>query len=139
MSLQRKIDDDLKAAMRARDAVRLSVLRMLKAALKNAAIAKIGADRELDETDAIAVVRKQIKQGQDSIDSFEKAGRAEMAEKERAEMAVLNHYLPHAMADEELRSVVAKTIAETGAISRAQMGAVMKTLTARLAGRGDGK
>src|SRR5438874_13528244 len=139
MSLQKRIDEDLKDAMRAKDAPRLSVLRLLKAALKNATIEKVGADGELNDADAIAVVRKQVKQRQDSIESFEKGGRNELAEKERAEIAVLNSYLPQAMSGEELKRIVAETIAETGATSRAQMGVVMKALQQKVAGRADGK
>jgi uncharacterized protein len=137
--LSRQIDEDLKEAMRAKDAARLSVLRMLKAALKNAAIEKVGADGELSDADAIVVLRKQVKQRQDSIESFEKGGRTELAEKEKAEMAVLNSYLPQAMSEDELRTLVAETIAETGATSRAQMGVVMKALGPKVAGRADGK
>ena len=136
--LSRQIDEDLKEAMRARDTRRLSVLRMLKAAMKNAAIEKAGAD-ELSDADAVAVVRKQVEQRQDSIESFQKGGRIELAENEKAEIAVLNAYLPQAMSEEELRTLVAETIAETGATSRAQMGAVMKVLALKAAGRADGK
>jgi uncharacterized protein len=137
--LSRQIDEDLREAMRAKDAARLSVLRMLKAALKNAAIEKVGADGELGDADAIAVIRKQVKQRQDSIEGFEKGGRTELAEKEKAEMAILNGYLPQAMSEDELRKLVAGTIAETGATSRAQMGVVMKALGPKVAGRADGK
>lgn len=139
MSLQKRIDEDLKDAMRAKDAGRLSVLRLLKAALKNAAIEKVGADGELNDADAIAVIRKQVKQRQDSIESFEKGGRAELAEKEKAEIVVLNQYLPQAMSAAELQTIVADTIREVGATSRAQMGAVMKALQPKIAGRADGK
>lgn len=139
MSLQQKIDQDLKSAMRAQDALRLSVLRMAKAALKNAAIERVGAEGELSESDAVAVIRKQVKQRQDSVESFEKGGRGELAQKEKAEIAVLNDYLPQAMGEDELRTIVAETIGELGATSRAQMGAVMKTLQAKVAGRIDGK
>ena len=139
MALQKRIDEDLIAAMRAKDSGRLGVLRMLKAALKNAAIDKAGAEGELEDSEAMAVVRKQVKQRQDSIESFEKGGRNELAEKERAEIAVLNSYLPQAMSGEELKRIVAETIAETGATSRAQMGVVMKALQQKVAGRADGK
>jgi len=98
MALQKRIDEDLIAAMRAKDSARLGVLRMLKAALKNAAIDKAGAEGELEDSEAMAVVRKQVKQRQDSIESFEKGGRNELAEKERAEIAVLNSYLPRKQA-----------------------------------------
>ena len=139
MSLQKRIDEDLKDAMRAKDAARLSVLRLLKAALKNAAIEKVGAEGELNDADAVMVIRKQVKQRQDSIESFEKGGRADLAEKEKDEIAVLNNYLPQAMSAEELQKIVAETIAEVGATSRAQMGAVMKALQSKVAGRADGK
>jgi uncharacterized protein YqeY len=139
MPLQRQIDEDLKNAMRAKDAARLSVLRLLKAALKNTAIEKLGADGELSNADAIAVIRKQVKQRQDSIESFEKGGRTELAAKERAEIAVLNHYLPVAMSATELQKVVADTIREVSATSRAQLGTVMKALQSKIAGQVDGK
>ena len=139
MSLQKRIDEDLKDAMRAKDAARLSVLRLLKAALKNAAIEKVGAEGELNDADAVMVIRKQVKQRQDSIESFEKGGRADLAEKEKDEIAVLNNYLPQAMSAEELQRIVAETIAEVGATSRAQMGGVMKALQSKVAGRADGK
>ena len=125
--------------MREKNAAKLGVLRLLKAALTNATIEKGGAQGELSDADATQVIRKQIKQRQDSIESFEKGGRTELAEKEKAEIAVLNHYLPQAMSAEELQKIVAETIAEVGAASRAQMGAVMKALQPKIAGRADGK
>ena len=139
MSLQKRIDEDLKDAMRAKDAPRLSVLRLLKAALKNAAIEKVGAEGELNDADAVVVIRKQVKQRQDSIESFEKGDRADLAEKEKDEIAVLNNYLPQSISAEELQRIVAETIAEVGATSRAQMGRVMKALQSKVAGRADGK
>jgi uncharacterized protein YqeY len=138
MTLQERVDSDLKDAMRAKDAGRLGVLRMLKSALKYAAIEK-SADAQLDEAEAAQVIRKQVKQRQDSIDSFEKGGRAELAAKEKEELQVLNEYLPKAMEADELTALVRETIAEAGATSRAQMGAVMKALQAKAAGRADGK
>ncbi|CAN5741749.1 GatB/YqeY domain-containing protein [soil metagenome] len=139
MTLPERIDADLKDAMRAKDAGRLSVLRMLKSAIKNAAIEKGGASAELDDAEATQVIRKQVKQRQDSIESFEKGGRPELAEKEKEELAMLTPYLPQAMSGDELAAAVRATIAETGATSRAEMGAVMKALQAKLAGRADGK
>lgn len=139
MTLQERVDLDMKDAMRAKDATKLGVLRMLKSALKYAAIAKSDAEAELNDAEAAQVVRKQIKQRQDSIESFEKGGRAELAEKEKQEVCILNAYLPQAMTSDEIATVVRETIAETGAASRAQMGAVMKALQAKLAGRADGK
>ncbi len=139
MTLQQRIDADLKDAMRAKDAVRLGVLRMLKSAMKYGAIEKSGAEGELDDAEAVQVIRKQVKQRQDSIESFEKGGRPELASKEKEELAMLSAYLPQAMSGEELAAAVREAIAETGATSRAQMGAVMKSLQVKLAGRADGK
>ena len=139
MTLLERVDSDLKEAMRARDATRLGVLRMLKSALKYAAIAKSGAEAELSEAEAVQVIRKQARQRQDSIESFEKGGRVELAKKEKEELSILNAYLPHAMSGDELAKIVRETIAETGATSKAQMGAVMKAVQAKVAGRADSR
>lgn len=137
MTLSERIDTDLKDAMRAKDAGRLGVLRMLKSALKYAAIEK--SDAGLDDAAAVQVIRKQVKQRQDSIESFEKGGRPELAAKEKEELEMLNTYLPKGMNSEELTAMVRETIAEVGATSKAQMGAVMKALQEKAAGRADGK
>jgi uncharacterized protein YqeY len=139
MTFQERLDSDLKEAMRAKDATTLGVLRMLKSALKYTAIEKSGAEAELSDAEAAQVIRKQAKQRQDSIESFEKGGRAELAAKEKKELSILNAYLPQAMSADELSKVVRETIAEIGATSKAQMGAVMKALQAKVAGRADGK
>jgi len=112
---------------------------MLKSALKYTAIEKSGAQAELSDAEAAQVIRKQAKQRQDSIESFEKGGRAELAAKEKKELSILNAYLPQAMSADELSKVVRETIAEIGATSKAQMGAVMKALQAKVGGRADGK
>src|SRR2546421_6046984 len=125
--------------MREKNATKLGVLRMLKAAFTNAAIEKGGADSKLTDADATQVIRKQVKQRQDSIESFEKGGRAELAAKEKEELSILQSYLPQAMSAEEISKIVRETIAEVGASSKAQMGAVMKSLQAKVAGRDDGK
>src|SRR5216684_4551597 len=124
MSLLQRIDSDLKAAMRARDTTKLSVLRMLKSALKYAAIAKSGTEAELSDAESAQVIRKQVKQRQDSIESFEKGGRAELAAKEKEELLILDAYLPQQMSADEISKVVRETIAEVSATSKAQMGAV---------------
>jgi uncharacterized protein YqeY len=139
MTFIERVDSDLKEAMRAKDATRLGVLRMLKSALKYAVIAKSGAEGELNDAEAAQVIRKQAKQRQDSIESFEKGGRAELAEKEKEELSILNAYLPQQMNADELAKIVRESIAEVGATSKAQMGAVMKALQAKIAGRADGK
>ena len=125
--------------MREKNATKLGVLRMLKAAITNAAIEKSGAQGQLSDADATQVIRKQVKQRQDSIESFEKGGRAELAAKEKEELSILQTYLPQAMSADEVSKVVRETIAEAGASSKAQMGAVMKALQTKVGGRVDGK
>ncbi len=139
MSLHTEITDQLKDAMRAKDAVAMNVLRALKSALKYAAIEKLGAEGELDPTEATAVVRKQIKQRRDSFESFTTNNRPELAEKEQAEITVLERFLPAALSAEEIETLTKAAIAETGATGKADMGKVMKLLQERTAGRADGK
>jgi uncharacterized protein YqeY len=139
VNLSERVDSELKTAMREKNATKLGVLRMLKAALTNAAIEKGGADSKLTDAEATQVIRKQVKQRQDSIESFEKGGRAELAAKEKEELSILQSYLPQAMSADEVSKVVRETIAEVGAGSKAQMGAVMKALQAKVGGRADGK
>lgn len=139
MTLAEQIDHDLKEAMKARDAARLGTLRMLKSALKYAAIEKSGADAVVDDETAVTVIRKQIKQREDAAEGFEKGGRPDSAASERAEIEVMSIYLPAALSAEELASIVKEAIAESGATGKAQMGAVMKLAQAKAAGRADGK
>ena len=139
MTVIERVDSDLKEAMRAKDTTKRGVLRMLKSALKYAAIAKSGAETELSDADAAQVIRKQVKQRQDSIESFEKGGRADLAEKEKDELSILDAYLPQAMSADEVGKLVRETIAEIGATSKAQMGTVMKALQVKVSGRVDGK
>lgn len=139
MSFQQKIDEDLKTAMKAREAERLSVLRMLKSALKYTAIEKHGMEKDLEDAEALAVIRKEVKKRQDSIEGFEKGNRPELAAKEKMELEILNAYLPKQLSAEEVTALVAEAIAEAGAVSKAQMGAVMKIAQAKAAGRVDGK
>jgi len=139
VNLSERVDSELKTAMREKNAIKLGVLRMLKAALTNATIEKGGADSKLTDAEAAQVIRKQVKQRQDSIESFEKGGRAELAAKEKEELSILQSYLPQAMSTDEISKVVQETITEVGASSKTQMGAVMKALQAKVAGRADGK
>jgi hypothetical protein len=139
VNLSERVDSDLKTAMRDKNAIKLGVLRMLKAAIMNAAIEKSGAQSQLSDAEATQVIRKQVKQRQDSIESFEKGGRAELAAKEKKELSILQSYLPQQMSADELSKIVRETIAEVGATSKAQMGAVMKALQPKVAGRADGK
>ncbi len=134
-----KLMDDIKTAMKAKDQVALTTLRALKSAIKNAAIEKGGADAVLDDAESMAVIRKQIKQRQDSITQFEGAGRPELAEGEKAEIVVLEKYLPTPLTQEEIEAIVAAAISETGASSKADMGKVMKLAQEKAEGRADGK
>lgn len=138
-SLVEKVADDIKSAMKARDQAALMPLRALKTALTNAAIEKGGLGTELDESEAMACVRKQIKQRADSAEGFRKGGRDDLAEREEAEARLLERYLPQALTEAEVEALVAQAIAETGATSKAQMGAVMKLAAALAAGRADGR
>ena len=139
MTFQSRIDQDIKAAMLARESAKLGVLRMLKTSLMNAAIEKHGAGGALDDADALAIVRKEVKKRQDSVEAFEKGGRAEMAAAEKAEIEILNVYLPKPLSAEEIATIVKESIAEAGATSRKEMGAVMKILNEKAAGRVDGR
>ena len=139
MSFQAQIDQDLKEAMKARQPEILAVIRMLKAALKNVSSEKGGMDYVLDDASALAVVRNDLKKRQDSIEGFEKGNRPELAAKEKAEAEILSAYLPKPLTTEEISALVSAAIAEAGATSKAQMGAVMKLATERAAGRTDGK
>lgn len=135
--LQEKIDSDLKDAMRAKDQIKLSTLRLLKAAVNNYAIEK-RVDK-LEDGEIIKVIQKQAKQRQDAIPSYEKGNRPELAQKEKDELAVLESYLPKQMTDQELLQIVAKTVAKLKVENRAQMSTVMKEVMAEVAGRADGK
>jgi len=132
MSIKERITGDMTAAMKDRSAARLSTLRMVKAAVQNREIEKGG---ELTEEEMTKALQSLVKQRRDSVEQYEKAGRAELAEKERAEIAVIEEYLPRAASREEIEQAVAAAIAETGASTMKEMGAVMKAAQARLAGR----
>ena len=132
MTLSEQIIADLTAAMKAKDAARTSTLRMLKAAIVNRQIEKGG---ELDEEELMKLLRSQAKQRRDSVEQFEKGGRQDLADKELAEIAVIEAYLPQAASQEQIDKAVAAAIAETGATSMKEMGAVMKAVMPRLAGK----
>lgn len=138
-TLATQLTEDMKTAMRAKDSVTLNVVRNLKSALKYAAIEKLGAEGELDEVEAVAVVRKEMKKMQDSVDGAEKAGRPEAVAAAKAEIAVLERYLPAAMSQEDLEALVDAVIKEVGATSKKEMGAVMKVLQEKAAGRADNR
>jgi uncharacterized protein len=135
-ALTERVRTDLTAAMKAQEKERLSTLRMLQAALKNE---QINAGHELSDEEAMSVIRKAVKQRQDSIEQYTNAGRTELADKERSEMELLKTYLPAEMSEAELESGLREIIASTGAQSKKDMGKVMKEATARYKGRADGK
>lgn len=137
--LGERIDSEMKDAMRAKDMVKLNTLRMVKSALMYYLMEKGGKDRPATDADVIAVVQKQVKQRRDSIESYEKGGRADLADKEKSELAVLESFLPKQMSPDEVLVIVKATIAELGATTKAQMGAVMKALMPKVAGKADGK
>ncbi|HEX5604321.1 MAG TPA: GatB/YqeY domain-containing protein [Pyrinomonadaceae bacterium] len=130
MSLSKQIVADLTSAMKAQDANRTSTLRMVKAAMMNRQIEK---GSELDDDDMQKLLRSLVKQRRDSIEQYEKAGRQELVDKEKAEIGVIETYLPQAASKEEIEQAVAAAIAETGATSMKDMGKVMKTVQAALA------
>jgi uncharacterized protein len=132
MSLKERIVKDMTAAMKSKEAARLSTLRMVKAAVQNREIEK---GEPLTDEETVKLLQSLVKQRRDSVEQYEKAGRAELAEKERAEITVIEEYLPQAASREEIERAVAEAIAETGATSLKEMGAVMKAAMARLAGR----
>jgi uncharacterized protein len=137
MPLIDQVQQEMVAAMKSGDAARLSALRMLKAALMKL---KVDSPKPIDEAAEIGVLKNLIKQRVDAAEMFRKAGRAEQADKEEAEKAMLESYLPAGASEEEIAAAVAAALAETGATSIKQMGVVMKAVQAKLAGKTvDGK
>lgn len=132
MSLKQRLLSDLTVSMKAQDALRTSTLRMAKAALQNREIEKGG---ELDDDEMAKLLRSLVKQRRDSVEQYEKGGRQDLADKEKAEIEIIEHYLPQAATREEIVAAVAASIAETGAASMKDMGKVMKAAQAALAGK----
>ena len=131
-TLSETVSSDITAAMKAKDAPRLSALRMLKAAIMNKSVEK---GRDLEDAEVLQVVGALVKQRRDSIEQFSKAGRTDLVEKETGEIAVLDQYLPPAITPEEIDAAVTAAIAETGATSAKDMGKVMKAVMPKLAGK----
>ena len=132
MLLRDQINADIASAMKGKDVIRLSALRMLKAAIMNKGVEK---NRDLDDAEVLQVVASLVKQRRDSIDQFDKAGRADLVAKESGEIAVLETYLPPAASPEDIDAAVAAAIAETGAASQKDIGKVMKAVMPKLAGK----
>lgn len=136
-TLEQRLHDDLTAAIRSREEITAATLRMALTAVKNEAVSGTEA-RELSDQDVVGVLGREAKKRREAATAYDDAGRPELAERERAELAVLEGYLPAQLGDDELAVLVADAIAETGADSPKQMGLVMKVLTPRIAGRADG-
>ncbi|MDD5449911.1 MAG: GatB/YqeY domain-containing protein [Candidatus Omnitrophica bacterium] len=135
--LQDKILNDYKEALKSKDAVKVSTLSFLRAALQNMAIEK--KNDKLEDTDVITIIKKQIKQRQDSIEQFKKGNRQELADKEIKEAEILKAYLPEELSAEEVKKIIEEAIKTTAASGPKDMGKVMKEVMARTAGRADGK
>ena len=135
--LTTKIDADIKEALRAKETLRLSTLRMLKSALGYAKMEK--KQEAFTDADVVAVIKKQIKQRQDAIEGFQKGNRSDLVAKETAELTVLKAYLPAELSPAELEQIVNATVAELGATTKADMGKVMKAVQAKVAGRADNR
>ncbi len=131
-----KINEDLKNALKSKDDVQVSCLRMLKSAFKYAAIQK--KKDSLDESEVIEIIQKQIKQRKDSAEAYKNANRTDLLQKEEQEIKILSVYLPSALSDDELKKLVEEAVAKTGASSKADMGKVMKEVMASAQGRADG-
>jgi uncharacterized protein YqeY len=132
MTVQEKIQTQMTEAMRNKDQLRLSVLRMMKSAIKNKEIEKM---KPLDDAEAVSVLNTLVKQRKDSVDQFRKGGREELAQKEESEIKIIEEYLPAAASEDDIRIAIEEAIQETGAASVKDMGKVMKAALARLAGK----
>lgn len=137
MSLSDRLTEDLKLAMKSRDQLRMDVIRMIKAAILNK---EVELKRDLDDAEMSRVMTTLVKQRRESVEQFEKAQRTELAAKERKEIEIIESYLPKPLSPQELEAIVASAVTETGSRSLKDMGTVMKTVMARLAGQSiDGK
>lgn len=135
--LEKKIASDLKGSIKNKDAMRTSTLRMVIASMQNLAIEKRG--KELEDSDILKIISRQLKQHQDSIESFKKGDRADLVEKETSELEILKSYLPEQLSEKEIEGIVKAVVLETDAASSADFGKVMKQSMQELKGRADGK
>jgi uncharacterized protein YqeY len=135
MSLLERLNEDMKQAMRNKEKEKLTVIRMIKASLQNEAI-KLG--EELNEEQELTVLSREVKQRKDSLHEFEKAGREDLVEKIRTELQYVELYMPKQLSEEEVSKIVAETVTETGASSKADMGKVMAAIMPKVKGKADG-
>ena len=137
MSLKEKLQNDLTDAMRARDEIRSSTIRMILTSIKNEEVAGKEA-RELNDAELITVLSREAKKRREAAEAFDQAGAKDRADQERAEGVVIGEYLPKQLTEDEIKSLIATAMAETGASTPAQMGLVMKTLQPKIAGKAEG-
>ncbi|MFP4975594.1 GatB/YqeY domain-containing protein [Paenibacillus sp. CN-4] len=136
MNLSERLNEDMKQAMKSKDKFALSTIRMVRSTIKNL---EIDLKRDLDDSEVLDILSREIKQRKDALQEFEKAGRDELAESTRAEIEIIQKYLPEQLSEEELKVIVQQTIQETGASSKSEMGKVMSALMPKIKGRADGK
>jgi uncharacterized protein YqeY len=136
MNLSERLNDDMKQAMKNQEKFKLSVIRMVRSAIKNQ---EIDLRRSLEDNEVLDILSREIKQRKDSLQEFEKAGRDDLAKDIAAEIEIISVYLPEQLTEEEIKVIVQQTIQETGASSKAEMGKVMAALMPKVKGKADGK
>ncbi|MBD2861739.1 MULTISPECIES: GatB/YqeY domain-containing protein [Paenibacillus] len=136
MSLSEQLNEDMKRAMKNQDKFSLSVIRMIRSAIKNV---EIDQKKTLDDNEVLDILNREIKQRKDSLQEFEKAGRDDLAETLKKELEVIAVYMPEQLTEEEIKTVVSQTIQETGVSSKAELGKLMSALMPKVKGRADGR
>ncbi|MBY9079435.1 GatB/YqeY domain-containing protein [Paenibacillus sp. HN-1] len=136
MNLSERLNEDMKQAMKSKDKFKLSTIRMVRSTIKNL---EIDLKRTLDDNEVLDILSREIKQRKDALQEFEKAGRDELAASNKAEIEIIQEYLPEQLSEEEIKVIVQQTIQETGASSKTDMGKVMSALMPKVKGRADGK
>lgn len=136
MNLSERLNEDMKQAMKSKDKFALSTIRMVRSTIQNL---EIDLKRTLDDSEVLDILSREIKQRKDALQEFEKAGRDELAATNRAEIELIQKYLPQQLSEEEIKVIVQQTIQETGASSKSEMGKVMSALMPKVKGRADGK
>jgi len=136
MSLSERLNEDMKQAMKSQDKFRLSVIRMMRSAIKNV---EIDQRKTLNDDEVLEILSREVKQRKDALQEFEKAGRSDLVESVNAEIEIIGQYLPKQLSEEEIRALVQETIREVGASAKSDIGKVMGALMPKVKGRADGK
>lgn len=136
MTLNERLSEDMKQAMKDKDKFRLSVIRMIRSSIKNI---EIDQRKTLDDDEVLDILNREIKQRKDSLQDFEKAGREDLVDPLKAEIAIISEYMPQQLSEDEIKEIVQQTIQQVGASSKADMGKVMSALMPKVKGRADGK